>query len=216
MKNRFRVTALLAMLLMLATHASLLHAKVEQRPVYICGYAVNFADSAAYVTEIQCIDTAYVESRNGFLMDRNLYSDQLNYFVKKQFGGKHYTCMVLFDKKQARLQKRVAKMRKRQENDPSVRLHTIAAADFRFIGEQYIDTSVTMIDEEEAATTEAAAPAPAARPRTSLPPRPRTSLPPRPRRARKLRKEASADGCPYCGTLSGGWPSADGQCRWRY
>lgn len=162
MKNRFRVTALLAMLLMLATHASLLHAKVEQRPVYICGYAVNFADSAAYVTEIQCIDTAYVESRNGFLMDRNLYSDQLNYFVKKQFGGKHYTCMVLFDKKQARLQKRVAKMRKRQENDPSVRLHTIAAADFRFIGEQYIDTSVTMIDEEEAAATEAAAPAPAA------------------------------------------------------
>lgn len=162
MKNRFRVTALLAMLLMLATHASLLHAKVEQRPVYICGYAVNFADSAAYVTEIQCIDTAYVESRNGFLMDRNLYSDQLNYFVKKQFGGKHYTCMVLFDKKQARLQKRVAKMRKRQENDPSVRLHTIAAADFRFIGEQYIDTSVTMIDEEEAATPEAAAPAPAA------------------------------------------------------
>ena len=155
-------TALLAMLLMLATHASLLHAKVEQRPVYICGYAVNFADSAAYVTEIQCIDTAYVESRNGFLMDRNLYSDQLNYFVKKQFGGKHYTCMVLFDKKQARLQKRVERMRKRQENDPSVRLHTIAAADFRFIGEQYIDTSVTMIDEEEAATTEAAAPAPAA------------------------------------------------------
>ena len=70
--------------------------------------------------------------------------------------------MVLFDKKQARLQKRVAKMRKRQENDPSVRLHTIAAADFRFIGEQYIDTSVTMIDEEEAATTEAVAPAPAA------------------------------------------------------
>ena len=82
--------------------------------------------------------------------------------MKKQFGGKHYTCMVLFDKKQARLQKRVERMRKRQENDPSVRLHTIAAADFRFIGEQYIDTSVTMIDEEEAATTEAAAPAPAA------------------------------------------------------
>ena len=165
MKNRFRVTALLAMLLMLATHASLLHAKVEQRPVYICGYAVNFADSAAYVTEIQCIDTAYVESRNGFLMDRNLYSDQLNYFVKKQFGGKHYTCMVLFDKKQARLQKRVERMRKRQENDPSVRLHTIAAADFRFIGEQYIDTSVTMIDEEETAATVTAAPASAPTPK---------------------------------------------------
>lgn len=159
MKNRFRVTALLAMLLMLATHASLLHAKVEQRPVYICGYAVNFADSAAYVTEIQCIDTAYVESRNGFLMDRNLYSDQLDHFVKKHFGGKHYTCMVLFDKKQARLQKRVAKMRKLQEEDPGVRLHTIAAADFRFIGEQYIDTSVTMIDEEETAAAETATPA---------------------------------------------------------
>ena len=83
----------------------------------MCGYAVNFTDSTVYMTAIQCIDTAYVESKNGFLMDRNQYSLQLNHYLKKLSGGKDYICMVLFDKKQTRLQKRVARVRKRSEAD---------------------------------------------------------------------------------------------------
>ena len=75
MSNRFRVMALLAMVLMWVSVAPKLYAKVEQRPIYICGYAVNFADSTVYLTEIQRIDTAYVESKNGFLMDRNQIAD---------------------------------------------------------------------------------------------------------------------------------------------
>ncbi len=159
MNNRLWAIAQLAVVLMLASAASPLHAKVEQRPVYICGYAVNFADSTAYLTAIQCIDTAYVESKNGFLMDRNQYSAQLNHYMKKLSGGKDYTCMVLFDKKQARLQKRVEKMRKRNGKNEAVRLNPLGASEFQFIGEQYVDTSVTILDEEEGEMPSTGAPA---------------------------------------------------------
>lgn len=160
MNNRLWAIAQLAVVLMLASSASLLQAKVEQKPVYICGYAVNFADSTAYLTAIQCIDTAYVESKNGFLMDRNQYSAQLNHYMKKLSGGKNYTCMVLFDKKQARLQKRVEKMRKRNGKSGALYLKPLGASEFQFIGEQYVDTSVTMIDEEEATADAPADPEP--------------------------------------------------------
>ena len=159
MKNRLWAAALLVMVLMTASSATMLHAKVEQKPVYICGYAVNFVDSTAYLTEIQCIDTAYVESKNGFLMDRNLYSDQLNHYLKKQQGGKHYTCMVLFDKKLSRLQKRVEKMRRRDAKDTGTRLKSLSATEFQFIGEQYVDPNVTLLDEETDGTDASAAPA---------------------------------------------------------
>lgn len=147
--NRLWTVALLAMM-MLVSSASELYAKVEQKPIYICGYAVNFADSTVYLTEIQCIDTAYVESKNGFLMDRNQYSAQLQFHMNKHSGGKNYTCMVLFDKKLARLQKRVAKVRKHNEKDTSTRLMVIPADEFQFIGEQYVDTTPVILDEESA------------------------------------------------------------------
>ena len=97
---------------------------------------------------MQCIDTAYVESKNGFLMDRNQYSSQLNHYMKKRSGGKNYTCMVLFDRKQSRLQKRVEKIRKRNGKDYGTHLQTLAATEFQFIGEQYVDPSMTLLDEE--------------------------------------------------------------------
>ena len=159
MNDRMWAIARWAVAIILVSQASLLQAKVEQRPVYICGYAINFADSTAYLTAIQCIDTAYVESRNGFLMDRNQYSAQLNHYMRKLSGGNNYTCMVLFDKKQARLQKRVEQMRRRSGKASAMRLKTLGAAEFQFIGEQYVDTSVTMLDEDTEGTEAPAAPA---------------------------------------------------------
>ncbi len=148
MKNRLWAVALLAIGLALAWASSPLQAKVEQKPVYICGYAINFTDSTVFLTEVQCIDTAYVESKNGFLMDRNQYSSQLNHYMKKHSGGKNYTCMVLFDRKQSRLQKRVEKIRKRNGKDYGTHLKTLSTAEFQFIGEQYVDPNMTMLDEE--------------------------------------------------------------------
>ena len=55
-----------------------------------------------------------------------------------------------FDKKQARLQKRVAKVRSRDEKDPNVRLVVIGSKEFQFIGEQYVDTTPVILDEEQA------------------------------------------------------------------
>ena len=77
MSKRVRVVALLAMVLMWVSVAPKLYAKVEQRPIYICGYAVNFADSTVYLTEIQRIDRAYVESQNRGLMNTNEYFSQM-------------------------------------------------------------------------------------------------------------------------------------------
>ena len=71
--------ALAAMLL-----PSLMFAAQKNVPLYVCGLATSFNDSTVYFTEIQKIDSAYVDSKTGFLYGRDSYSYQLREQMQKQ------------------------------------------------------------------------------------------------------------------------------------
>lgn len=139
--------------MLVGASASMLFAKVEQKPIYVCGYAVNFLDSTAYITSIQCIDTAYVESKNDFLMDRSQYSSQLHHYLSKTLSG-DYICSVLFDKKKNRLEKRVDKVRKHASKVSVLKLQNLSEADFKFVGEQYVESTVSEEVESDNADTQ--------------------------------------------------------------
>ena len=128
--------------------------KVVKEPVMqrvgMLGFAVSFKDSVVCLTDIQTLDSTYVEPAHGFLHDRSLYSLQLQMHLEKA-GYRNAVCTVLFDKKPHRLNRAVRKIRKKFERDASFRIKEVPVSEFRFKAEEYRPVIL------EADTTETAA-----------------------------------------------------------
>ena len=73
-------------------------AKVKQQPVYMFGFATSFVDSIAYITEIQLIDSAYVDTKTTFLIGRSGYSMEFQDYLDKNENCKHPVTSILFGK----------------------------------------------------------------------------------------------------------------------
>ena len=127
--------------------------KVVKEPVMqrvgMLGFAVSFKDSVVCLTDIQTLDSTYIEPDHGFLHDRSLYSLQLQMHLEKA-GYRNAVCTVLFNKKPHKLNRAVRKIRKKFERDASFRIKEVPVSEFRFKAEEYRP----VILEEE--TTEAA------------------------------------------------------------
>jgi len=126
--------------------------KPEMTRVYIFGFAASFVDSLAYQTDVQQLDSAWIEPAHKFLVDRSLYSLQLQYYLESAEGKKNTVCTVFFDTNQRRLQKRWNKVKNRYEKAEGLHLTPLTTDRFRFKAEEWKE-----IIQEEPAT---AAPAP--------------------------------------------------------
>lgn len=125
-------------LLLLLAPMTLWAAKLPHRQrVYMFGFAASFTDSIAYQTDIQCIDGAWVEGKSDFLVDRSLYSLQLQYYVEGQLKNTNSICSVFYHKKLRKLQKIWTKVRKRYQKAEGLQLKTLPKQDFFFIAEEY-------------------------------------------------------------------------------
>lgn len=109
-----------------------LSAKMERTTVYIFGFAASFTDSVAYITDIQRMDSAYVDTKSGFLADRMAYSDQLQSYLVDKKQMPHPTCTVFFHTKKDKLANEYDKIRKRYGGDESVVLKDLADGGFKF------------------------------------------------------------------------------------
>ena len=74
-------------------------AKVKQKPVYMFGFAISFTDSVGYMTDVQYLDSTYVDTKTKFLIARNMYSVQLQQYLQKNEGCKHPVTSVFFGTK---------------------------------------------------------------------------------------------------------------------
>ncbi len=121
----------------------------EQRCVYMFGFAASFVDSTAYITDIQAVDSAFVFKKNGFLADRSLYSNQLNYFLQTNMQKEDMTCVVFFDEKKSKLEKTFLKVRKKYSNDKGVLLTPLGKDVFTFTAEEWFDPTAVELPAEE-------------------------------------------------------------------
>ncbi len=116
-----------------------LSAKVERTKVYMFGFSASFTDSVAYIMDVQQVDSAYIETKNDFLIDRVVYSDQLQTFVEAMEYMKNCTCVVFFHTKKSKLFDEYSKIKKRYTQDKSVILKQLNAdSGFRFQAPPYI------------------------------------------------------------------------------
>ena len=81
--------------------------------VYLAGVSASFADSLVFFTDIQYVDSAAVDD-NDMLVSRASYSIQLKDYLEQKQGEKNRTCFMFFNRKKAKLQKEMKKLRAEQ------------------------------------------------------------------------------------------------------
>ena len=85
-------------------------AKQKVEPRYLFGFSASFADSTVYFTDIQKVDSAWVDTKTKFLLGRDEYSGQLKrYFASKEMPNR--TCVVLFAENIKKAEKKLKKLK---------------------------------------------------------------------------------------------------------
>lgn len=108
----------------------------EMKTVYMFGFAASFTDSVAYQTVVQQIDSAWLDAHK-MLIDRSLYSLQLQYYVESSEGKSNSTCTVFFSTSRRRIDRTWKKVRKRFEHAEGLHLTTLPTERFAFKAEEY-------------------------------------------------------------------------------
>lgn len=80
--------------------------------IYMFGFSASFNDSVVYFTEIQQLDSVWVESGSGFLQGRENYSYQLRNYLADKLGMPNRTCVVSYAKDRRDAEKKYLKMKR--------------------------------------------------------------------------------------------------------
>ena len=116
------------LLALLAGNAS---AKLKQTKVYAFGFAASFNDSTVYFTDVQEIDSAWVNEGNHFLYSRENYSYQLRDYLKGQ-GVSYPTPITSFALKRKTAEKNLATFRKKYTEKGKFDVRYIKESEFRY------------------------------------------------------------------------------------
>lgn len=132
MKHR-TIVILLSLVCALAAGAA---KEPKMKPIYIFGFAASFTDSVACQTEIQRLDSAWIDS-HGFLVDRSLYSLQLQMHMEQEEELSNTVSSVFFSTSERKMQRLWAKLRRKYEAAQNLNYHVTPADKFRFTAEEY-------------------------------------------------------------------------------
>ena len=107
--------------------------------VYMYGFGASFNDSTVYFTDIQEVDSAWID-KQGFLYSRDNYSYQLRDDLVK-FNMEHATCVTTWSKTRKELEKKLLYMKKKYSFTNTKKkskfhylIKDIASSDFKFKG----------------------------------------------------------------------------------
>lgn len=101
----------LAAVLMALSTAPEASAKRKMLPkTYMFGFSASFRDSTVYFTNVQAVDSVWVETKGDMLLGRNVYSYQLKNYMNG-LGMPHRTCVVMFAEKRKDAEKKLMKLK---------------------------------------------------------------------------------------------------------
>lgn len=105
----------IAIALLMVTSTNIEAKKIKVPHVYMFGFSASFQDSTIYITDIQDVPDAWMDTKSKFLLGRDSYSYQLkNYLTDQQQPNR--VCMVFFATKKAKAEKQYAKVLKKYTN----------------------------------------------------------------------------------------------------
>ena len=135
MRNRLLSTLLLVLMLAVGT-ASAAQKEPRVQKVYMFGFGASLTDSLARQTQVQVVDSAWIDAHK-LLVDRMLYSIQLQFYLEQNEGMKNPLCTIYFDTNERKVNKLWHKIKKRYESEPTLKYAEVPATQFRFTAEQY-------------------------------------------------------------------------------
>jgi hypothetical protein len=108
---------------------------IEAKPlktnsVYMFGFSASFKDSVIYVTDIQNVQEAWIETKNEFLLGRDQYSYQLKTYLADSLSQPDRVCLVIFALKKKKAEKMYLKLMKKYKKGYEVRY--LNAREFKF------------------------------------------------------------------------------------
>ena len=109
---------------------------LKTNQVYMFGFSASFKDSVVYVTDIQNVEGAWIETKTKFLMERENYSYQLKSYLEDTKQQSNRICMVFFELSKKKAEKQYLKLMKKYKKGYEVRY--VNATEFKF---QTVDVS---------------------------------------------------------------------------
>lgn len=103
--------------------------KQQVEKMYMFGMAAAFTDTIVHFTNIQTVDSVWIESKNNFLQDRDVYSYQLRNYLRDKQQSPNRTCIVFYSTKREKLEKKYQKMKRLYGKDK----HGVEHFDVRYI-----------------------------------------------------------------------------------
>ena len=103
--------------------------------MYMFGVAASFNDSIVCFTDVQEVSNAWIESKSGFLLDRQNYSLQLKEFLNQNKQLPHRTCIVYYNTDRTRLEKKYIKVRRLYTGQKKKKKQALNHFDVRFLNE---------------------------------------------------------------------------------
>lgn len=112
MRKNMLVAVLFAAATMLPTEAFGIN---RQTKVFMFGFASSFNDSTVYLTDIQQVDTVWIDTRTKFLYGRQEFSYQFANHLRSD-ENPHPTAIIIFAEKRKDIEKKYLKLKKRYTN----------------------------------------------------------------------------------------------------
>lgn len=109
--------------------------------IYAFGIAASFNDSTVYFTDIQEIDSVWINDKTKFVLERENYSGQLRKYLNEN-GLPHRTCIISYAFKRKDIEKKYHKIRNKYVKDGKYNINNISGSDFSF-------TSIVPVEVEE-------------------------------------------------------------------
>jgi len=132
MKTIFKYT-LIALLFLMAAPGEMTAKRVKTSQMYMFGFSASFKDSVIYITDIQDVQGAWIDSKSKFLLGRDIYSTQLQeHFNKQQQPNR--VCAVYFDASRKKIEKLYEKIKKKYvlKHPGMYDVRYLTATDFKF------------------------------------------------------------------------------------
>ena len=114
-------------------------AKPKKKTIYMFGLSCDYNDSIMYITEIQKIEPAYIESKTGFLYDRTIYAQQLQIFIEEALGKPQTTCVVFFGYDAKKVEKKQARVIRKAKGKEKLEIMPLVPGAFKFIRQEWTE-----------------------------------------------------------------------------
>ena len=131
MKRRLKIIGIMV-IAMLTLFCGDICAKPKKTKVYVFGISTNFTDSITYITDIQTLEAAYIETKTGFLYDRSIYAQQLQIWVEQVKLQPYTTCAIFFNESKSKLEKKYKKIQDKYYKDQSTIVQLLEPKEFEF------------------------------------------------------------------------------------